>query len=80
MKDDNKLNSQKQDPLKLFIIKVKKGHDDPDDGSDSDETDTETDEVIGVTNKDVKCLVIHEAPLNKSCEKDNKDCKRYVLI
>jgi phosphatidylethanolamine-binding protein (PEBP) family uncharacterized protein len=33
-------------------------------------TDTETNEVIAVTNEDWKCEVIHQAPLDKSCESE----------
>jgi hypothetical protein len=34
-------------------------------------TDTTTGKVVAVSNTSWKCLVIHKAPLNKSCEKDS---------
>lgn len=33
-------------------------------------TDTETGEVIAVSNSDFRCTVIHQAPLDKSCENE----------
>ena len=34
-------------------------------------TNAETGELIAVTNSNWKCMVIHEAPLDKSCEKSS---------
>ncbi len=44
-------------------------------------TDTSTGAVVGVTAASWKCLVIHEAPLNKSCEGSGDplaECERRV--
>lgn len=34
-------------------------------------TDKDSGAVIGVSNSDMKCIVLHEAPLNKNCEKSD---------
>lgn len=33
-------------------------------------TDTQTNQIVAVSNNEWKCLVIHEAPLNKTCENE----------